>query len=148
MGSALPQRDVEGIAGLANVQDGGPYGRGPCKCWAGHVDGVGCPCGCSAASESMLSAAVGRFLGACEVKMLVLTRVVLTGRLWAAGMLGHPPGSAVLYSNQDKGVDGENERVVKENCLLSVMVESRPLQKCAGVVLTFPPTSACDCICR
>ena len=47
----------------------------------------------------MLSAAVGRFLGACEVKMLVLTRVVLTGRLWAAGMLGHPPGSAVLYSN-------------------------------------------------
>lgn len=70
--------------------------------------------------------------------MLVLTRVVLTGRLWAAGMLGHPPGSAVLYSNQDKGVDGENERVVKENCSLSVMVESRPLQKCAGVVLTFP----------
>lgn len=116
--------------------------------WAGHVNGAGCPCGCSAASESMLSEAVGRFLGACEVKMLGPTRVVLTGRLWAARMLGYPPGSAVLYSNQDEAVGGGNERVVKENCSLSVMVESCPPKKCSGVILTLLPTSASDCICR
>ena len=92
VGSALPQRDVDRIAGLANVQDGGPCGHGPCRCWAGRVDGAGCPCGCSVASEFTLSEAVGRFLGVCEVNMLELIRVVLMGRVWAAGMLGRPPG--------------------------------------------------------